>query len=98
MNIGKSEVTDSLIDDIIEEVKARMDRMQEETCGCSRTGKVLVLGALEPAEENILRSFAEIQTLQEAGTYDFVVAAQVSMGLLAYTALEIGRASCRERV
>ena len=53
MNIGKSEVTDSLIDDIIEEVKARMDRMQEETCGCSHTGKVLVLGALEPAEENI---------------------------------------------
>ena len=53
MNIGKSEVTDSLIDDIIEEVKARMDRMQEETCGYSHTGKVLVLGALEPAEENI---------------------------------------------
>ena len=89
MNIGKSEVTDSLIDDIIEEVKARMDRMQEETCGCSHTGKVQVLGALEPAEENILRSFAEIQTIQEAGTYDFIVAAQVSMGLLAYTALGI---------
>lgn len=89
MNIRKSEVTDSLIDDIIEEVKARMDRMQEEPCGCARTGKVLVLGALKPAEENILKSFAEIHTLQETGTYDFIVAAQVSTGLLAYTALGI---------
>ena len=56
MNIGKSEVTDSLIDDIIEEVKARMDRMQEETCGCSRNRKSSgTLGRLSRQKENILR-------------------------------------------
>ena len=89
MNTWKTDVTDGLIDDIIEEVKARMDKIQGQSCGCRRKPKVLVLGELEQAEENILKSFAEICTSLEEGNCDFVVAAQVSAGLLAFTALGI---------
>ena len=89
VNTWKTDVTDGLIDDIIEEVKARMDKIQGQSCGCRRKPKVLVLGELEQAEENILKSFAEICTSLEEGTCDFVVAAQVSAGLLAFTALGI---------
>ena len=72
VNTWKTDVTDGLIDDIIEEVKARMDKIQGQSCGCRRKPKVLVLGELEQAEENILKSFAEICTSLEEGNCDLL--------------------------
>ena len=89
MDTWKTKGTDRLIEDVIEEVKARLGKIQEESCGASHTGKVLVLGKLDQAEENMLRSFANICTSPETGEWDFIVAAQVSAGLLAFTALGI---------
>ena len=42
VNTWKTDVTDGLIDDIIEEVKARMDNIQGQSCGCRRKPKVPV--------------------------------------------------------
>lgn len=89
MNTWKTKVTDSLIHDVIEEVKVRLSKMQEESGEVYRSRKVLVLGKLEQTEENMLASFAEICTSPETKDWDFIVAAQVSTDLLAFTALGI---------
>lgn len=89
MNTWKTKVTDSLINDVIEEVKARLGKMQEGSYEVFGTGKVLVIGKLEQTEESMLSSLAKICTSPETKDWDFIVAAQVSTGLLASTALGI---------
>lgn len=91
MDTRKTNQNDSLMEEIVGEVKKRLEKLQAEAPNfgepeISRRKTVLLLGQPEESGEMVLRTFFRIITSPDEGEWDLVVAARIPPCLMAYVA------------
>lgn len=78
---------DGLIDEVVRELKQRMYQSEKAASERSSRIRTLVVGEVTRTELRALESFAEVLTSPDRGDWDILLAAQLPVRTMAYTAL-----------